>query len=135
MENQLSGGSSFRYFNVINDFNLEGLCIEIDFSLPYERVIRALEQIREWRGKLKTIRCDNGPEYISSMIIEWAAKREIRLGHIHPCKPQQNVYVELYNLTVRYDCLAQYFLTQSRKCKSMRHGGFEPITMNGQIWQ
>ena len=36
--------------NVIDDFNREGLRIEVDFSLPVERVVRTLEQIIEWRG-------------------------------------------------------------------------------------
>jgi len=34
-----------------DDFNREGLGIEVDLSLPAERVIRALDQIIEWRGK------------------------------------------------------------------------------------
>ena len=39
----------------------EGLGIEVDFSLPAERVIRSLNRIIEWRGKPGTIRVDNGP--------------------------------------------------------------------------
>jgi len=108
MHDQLTDGRSFRTFNVIDDFNREGLCIDVDFSLPSERVIRALDQVIEWRGKPRSIRCDNGPEYISNRIIEWADKRGIRLEHIQPGKPQQNAYVERYNRTVRYDWLAQY---------------------------
>ena len=108
MHDQLSDGRNFRTFNVIDDFNREGLCIEVDFSLPSERVIRSLEQIIEWRGKPKAIRCDNGPEYISQKILEWAEKQKISLEHIQPGKPQQNAYVERYNLTVRYDWLSQY---------------------------
>ena len=108
MHDQLSDGRSFRTFNVIDDFNREGLCIEVDFSLPSERVIRALNQVIEWRGKPKAIRCDNGPEYISAKIIKWAEGHHIRLNHIQPGKPQQNAYVERYNRTVRYDWLAQH---------------------------
>ena len=108
MHDQLSDGRSFRTFNVIDDFNREGLCIEVDFSLPSERVTRALDQVIEWRGKPKAIRCDNGPEYISDKILKWAEKRDIKLEHIQPGKPQQNAYVERYNRTVRYDWLAQY---------------------------
>jgi len=51
MHDQLEDGRSYRLFNVIDDFNREGLAIEVDFSLPSERVIRALEQIIEWRGE------------------------------------------------------------------------------------
>ena len=61
MHDQLEDGRSYRLFNVLDDFNREGLAIEVDLSLPAERVVRALNQIIEWRGKPKQIRCDNGP--------------------------------------------------------------------------
>jgi putative transposase len=50
------------------DFMHEGFAIEVDLSLPAERVERALNQIIEWRGKPKQISCDNGPEYISKLL-------------------------------------------------------------------
>lgn len=108
MHDQLSDGRSIRLLNVIDDFNREGLAIEIDFSLPTVRVIRTLEQIIEWRGIPKSIRCDNGPEYISGKLVTWAEKHGIELKYIEPGNPQQNAYVERYNRTVRYDWLAQY---------------------------
>ncbi len=45
MQDQLADGRSFRLFNVLDDFNREGLGMEIDLSLPSARVIRSLEQI------------------------------------------------------------------------------------------
>lgn len=108
MHDQLADGRSIRLFNVVDDFNREGLGIEVDFSLPAERVIRALDQIIEWRGKPDNLRCDNGPEYIGKTLLEWAAQRQITLIHIQPGNPQQNAYVERYNRTVRYDWLAQH---------------------------
>ena len=60
-------GRAFRLLNVLDDFNREGLGIEVDFSLLAERVIRSLDRIIEWRGKPGTIRVDNGPEYIVSV--------------------------------------------------------------------
>lgn len=107
MHDQLADGRSIRLFNVIDDFNREGLGIEVDFSLPSERVVRALNQIIEWRGKPKSIRCDNGPEYISATLASWAEKHNIDISYIQPGKPQQNAYVERYNRTVRYDWLGQ----------------------------
>ena len=68
MHAQLAHGRSYRLLNVIDDFNREGLAIEVDFSLPAQRVIRTLDQIIEWRSQPKRIRCDNGPEYISSLL-------------------------------------------------------------------
>jgi putative transposase len=103
----LSDGRSFRTFNVIDNFNREGLTIEVDFSLPSERVVRTLEQIIEWRGKPVAIRCDNGPEYTSAVLQGWAEKNGISLLYIQPGKPQQNAYVERYNRTVRHEWLDQ----------------------------
>lgn len=111
MHDQLDDGRSYRLFNVIDDYNREGLGIEVDLSLPSERVMRALEQIIEWRGKPAQIRCDNGPEYISATLRAWANKHEITLVFIQPGNPQQNAYIERYNRTVRYDWLAQYLFS------------------------
>jgi putative transposase len=109
MHDQLKDGRSIRLFNVIDDFNREALGIEIDFSLPSARVIRALEQIIGWRGKPLAIRCDNGPEYLSDAITQWASQRGVALNYIQPGKPQQNAYVERFNRTVRYEWLSQYY--------------------------
>jgi transposase InsO family protein len=97
-----------RLINVIDDYNREGLIIDADFSLPAERVIRSLEQLIEWRGKPQTIRCDNGPEYVSHKLTAWAKKQRIDINYIQPGKPQQSAYVERYNRTIRYDWLSHY---------------------------
>lgn len=108
MHDSLESGKSYRLLNVIDDFNREGLGIEIDFSLPTIRVIRTLNQIIEWRGKPKSIRCDNGPEYVSKLLSDWAKDHDIKLLFIQPGKPQQNAYVERYNRTIRGDLLNQH---------------------------
>ena len=59
MHDQLRDGRSFRLFNVLDDHNRQGLGIDVDFSLPAERVIRALDQIIAWRGTPIAMRCDN----------------------------------------------------------------------------
>ena len=45
---------AFRWLDVLDDFNREGLGTESDFSLPTERVICSLDRIIEWRGKSPT---------------------------------------------------------------------------------
>lgn len=108
MHDQLADGRSFRLLNIIDDFNREALAMEIDLSLPAERVVRALDQVIEWRGKPVAIRSDNGPEYVGQTLAVWAQKNGVRLDHIQPGKPQQNAYVERFNRTVRYDWLGHY---------------------------
>lgn len=108
MHDQLADGRSIRLLNINDDFNRESLGIEIDFSLPAERVKRTLDRVIEWRGKPESIRCDNGPEYISFTLKQWAKSRNIKLNYIQPGNPQQNAYIERFNRTVRYDWLNQY---------------------------
>ena len=62
MADQLSDGRSIRTRNVLDDFNREGLCIEVDFSLPAERVVRSLNQRR---GMPQVTLVDGGPEHVS----------------------------------------------------------------------
>lgn len=108
MHDQLNDGRNIRLFNVIDDYNREGLAIDVDFSLPAIRVIRSLDQIIEWRGKPSKIRCDNGPELVSHLFVQWAVRQGIEVVYIQPGNPQQNAYIERYNRTVRYDWLAQH---------------------------
>ncbi len=105
MSDSLSDGRSLRTFNVIDDYNREGLGIDVDLSLPSSRVIRSLEQIIEWRGKPAALRCDNGPEYISYELRSWANKNQITLLYIQPGKPTQNAYIERFNRTARQEWL------------------------------
>jgi putative transposase len=105
----------FRLLNVVDDFNREGLGIEADFSLPAPRVIRSLDRIIAWRGRPLAIRVDNGPEYISDVLRNWAESRGIALMHIQPGKPQQNAYIERYNRTVRHEWLNQYVFRSIRE--------------------
>jgi len=111
MSDSLDNGKKFRALNIIDDFNRECLEIEIDYSLPSLRVIRVLEKIAFWRGFPKQIRLDNGPEYISKKLMEWAEKRNIRLAYIQPGKPAQNGYVERFNRTYREDILDAYIFS------------------------
>lgn len=59
MSDALWSGRRFRTFNVIDEFNREGLRIEVDTSLPAARVIRALNELVEVRGAPLSIRLDN----------------------------------------------------------------------------
>lgn len=101
----LENGRKIRTFNVIDDYNREGLCIDVDFSMPSQRVIRSLEQIIKWCGKPAAIRCDNGSENISQELIDWANTQRITMMYIQSAKPTQNAYVERYSLTVRHGWL------------------------------
>lgn len=134
MHDSPEDGRTFRLLNVIDDFNREGLGIEVDFLLPAERVTRALDQIMEWRGKPKALRCDNGPEYIGEVLSSWAQRQGIRVVCIQPGNPSRmlilNATTELY-ATIGW---VSTCLPRSRRYKSLPPAGYGCITMTGRIW-
>ena len=105
MSDSLTDGRLIRTFNVVDDYNREGLNIDVDLSMPARRVIQSLERLVEWRGKPNSIRCDNGPEYISQALRDWAQAIGIEIKYIQPGKPTQNAYIERFNRTVRQEYL------------------------------
>ena len=108
MSDSFAGGRPFRTLNILDDFNREVVWIEVDTSLPAERVIRVLETAAIGRGLPEQIRMDNGPELISRALSGWAAEKGVRLVHIQPGKPSQNAYIERFNRTFREDILDAY---------------------------
>lgn len=119
MSDALSNGRAFRTLNVIDDCNREALGIEVDTSLPAERVLRVLEQLIDWRGKPVRIRMDNGPELIFQRLESWAAEKHIDLWHIQPGKPAQNAYIERFNHTYREDVLDAYLFDDLEEVRTL----------------
>ena len=108
MSDSLYSGRRFRTFNVVDDFNREALAIEIDLNLPAERVVRVLDRIASWRGYPLKMRMDNGPEFVSVRLAEWAEEHDVELEFIQPGRPFQNSYIERFNRTYRNEILDFY---------------------------
>jgi len=134
MHDQLSDGRSYRLFNLIDDFNREGLAIEVDLSLPSERVIRALNQVIEWRGKPQTIRCDNGPEYISTKLKDWAAGNAIQIAYIQPGNPSRTLTLNATTAPCATTGSVSICSNQFSKSRNMQHAGYGPTITNGPTW-
>ena len=108
MSDSLFCGRRFRTFNIVDDFSREALAIEVDIGLPSARVVRVLERVVASRGYPSKIRVDNGPEFISATLAEWAEDHDVELEFIQPGKPTQNSYIERFNRTYRDEILNMY---------------------------
>lgn len=63
-------------------------------------------------GYPKTIRVDQGSEFISRDLDLWAYTNEVTLDFSRPGKPTDNAYIEAFNSRFRAECLnAHWFLT------------------------
>jgi putative transposase len=119
MSDSLMCGRGFRTFNLVDDFNREALAIEIDLNLPALRIIRVLERAIAWRGYPDKLRMDNGPEFISAALAEWAENHGIQLEFIKPGKPTQNSYVERFNRTYRDEILNMYVFKSLQEVREL----------------
>lgn len=108
MSDALKDGRRFRTFNVIDDHNREVLAIEIDLNLGSRRVIRVLDRLAETRGLPQRIRFDNGPEFTSIAVADWAEQNGVDLEFIKPGRPMQNGFIERFNRTYRQAILDMY---------------------------
>lgn len=125
MQDSLTSGRTFRTFNVIDDFNREALAIEIDTSLPAPRVVRVLDTLAAWRGYPQRLRSDNGPEFISNKLDEWAEKNGVLLDFIEPGKPAQNAYIERFNRTFREEVLDLYLFDNLAEARTITEAWLE----------
>lgn len=119
MSDSLSYGRRFRTLNIMDDFNREILAIEIDLSLPGQRVVRVLERIATERGYPTRIRMDNGPEFISKYLADWAEEHQVQLDFIQPGRPMQNGFIERFNRTYRTEVLDMYLFDSLEEVKQI----------------
>lgn len=135
MADQLTDCRSFRTLNILDDFNREGLTIEIHFSLPSERVVRILNVVISWRGRPSAIRVDNGQEYISATLQVWAAKCGIELMYFQPSKPQKMLISSVITVPSGKNGSANIASRRLNKCRSRQFVGSGLTTTNGPIWE
>lgn len=108
MHDSLANGRPIRTLNILDEFNREGLWIEVATSLPAARVIQVLDMLAQWHSYPAQLRLDNGPELISQTLATWAAAHGVSLAFIQPGKPAQNAFIERFNRTYREEVLDAY---------------------------
>jgi len=94
-----------RVINIMDEGSRKALWTTAHKSISSSKLIRILNKVIEWRGCPRYIRCDNGPEFISHKLKEWAEDKGIILLFIQPGKPSQNGLIERLNKTLRAECL------------------------------
>jgi putative transposase len=107
MSDSLASGKKIRILNIIDTYSRECLLIGVSKSFPSKEVIKQLEGVIRTRKAPKAIKLDNGPEYISRALINWAKEKGIHLAYIRPGKPFENGHVESFNGKFRKEFLTQ----------------------------
>lgn len=112
LHDSLISGRRLRFLPIIDTYTRECFRIEVNTSIGGRRVTEILSQISAFRGLPDQIVIDNGPEFISNALDQWAYERGIKLYFIRPGKPVDNAYMESFNGRFRDECLNQnWFIT------------------------
>lgn len=101
----LADGRRYRALTIVDNFSRECLGIKADQSVTGQHVVALLERICFYRGAPRTIRVDNGPEFISKALDQWAYENEVTLDFSRPGKPADNAFIESFNGSFRDECL------------------------------
>ena len=118
MQDTLFNGRCFRTLNILDDFSRESPAIEVAHSIPGARVARVLDHLAETHGLPEVIVVDNGPEFTSRALDEWAYRNGVRLHFIRPGKPVENCFVESFNGKFREECLNENWFTSLEDAKT-----------------
>ena len=111
VHDSLLNGRRFRALAVIDEWSRESLAIEVDVSLTGHRVTKVLERLAIGRGLPTVLQSDNGPEFTSRVLDQWAYDHQVRLQFIEPGKPIQNAFIESFNSRLREEGLNQHVFT------------------------
>lgn len=87
MQDQFADGRRFRILHVLDDVTKECLALIVDTSISDRRVVRELTALIERRGKPGVIVSDNGTEFTSNAILDWASKAQVKWHYIDPASP------------------------------------------------
>ncbi len=105
-------GRKLRVLTIVDNFNRESLAIEPGYGFRGEQVAEVLSRIIRERGKPKSIWVDNGTEFTSKAMDQWAYWNKVQLDFSRPGKPTDNAVIESFNGRLRQECLNQnWFLS------------------------
>ena len=99
---------------VVDTFSRFSPVLDPRFTYRGEDVVATLDRVCAQLGYPKTIRVDQGSEFISRDLALWAYANGVTLDFSRPGKPTDNAFVESFNGRLRDECLnAHWFLSMA----------------------
>ena len=106
VHDQLYDGKKFRTLTVVDIFSRFCFAIEVKKSFTGINVAEVMEFLKSKNNSVpKSIRLDNGPEFISKDLDRWASLNNVALDFSRKGKPTDNSFCESFNGSFRDECL------------------------------
>lgn len=109
VHDQLATGKKIRVLTVLDTFSRYVPALDPRFSYRGEDVVATLERVCAQVGYPKTIRVDQGSEFVSRDLDLWAYQKGVTLDFSRPGKPTDNAFIEAFNGRFRAECLNQHW--------------------------
>ena len=82
-----------------------------------QRVAEVLTRLSMTVGLPAVIRVDNGPEFTSKALDQWAYRHGVHLDLIRPGRPVENAFIESFNASLRKECLNSHWFQTLEEAK------------------
>src|SRR5579864_4021656 len=111
MHDVLADSTKIRLLIVVDNFSRESLALEVNYGFKSSQVVDVLRRLVTRRGAPQCIRCDNGPEFQSVQLDQWAYWTHVKLDFSRPGRPSDNAFCESFNNRVRQELLNPNWFT------------------------
>ena len=112
LSDQLFDGRKIRILTIVDAYSRLSPALDVRPRYRGTDVVETLERVTRIYGTPKTIRLDNGPEFISKALDLWALLNGVTLDFSRPGKSTDNAFIESFNGSFRAECLnACWFLS------------------------
>jgi putative transposase len=105
VSDELGWGRRFRVLTLVDHFSRESPALKVGVGMSGRLVAEVLDRVALTYGLPEVIRVDNGPEFTSKALDQWAYENGVRLDFIRPGKPVENAFIESFNASLRKECL------------------------------
>ena len=122
VHDQLATGTKLRILTVIDTFTRYVPVVDPRFRYKGEDVVQTLDRACRAIGYPKTIRVDQGSEFVSRDLDLWAYTHGVELDFSRPGKPTDNAFIEAFNGRLRAECLnTHWFLSLADAREKLEH--------------
>jgi len=112
-----ANGQKLKCLTIVDEYTRECLAIDVGSTIRSSRVIDILSRLMRVHGVPHYLRSDNGPEFVSTALLEWATNASLQLALIEPGKPWQNGTNESFNGKFRDECLSMEWFRNRLEAK------------------
>lgn len=116
VHDQLFDGTKIRALTIVDTLTRLSPALGVRRSYRGSNVVETLERGAAEFGYPRTIRVDNGPEFVSKELDLWTYMKGVTLDFSRPGKPTDNAFIESFNGKFRAECL-----TRTGSSASTRH--------------